>query len=69
VAPAGTPPAIVEKLHTEIAAVQNSEETKTQFSTQGAEVVQMSSAAFGTFMETEMNKWERVVKESGIKAE
>ncbi|HEY2229949.1 MAG TPA: tripartite tricarboxylate transporter substrate binding protein [Xanthobacteraceae bacterium] len=69
VAPAGTPPAIVEKLHTEIAAVQNSEETKKQFSTQGAEVVQMSSAAFGTFMETEMNKWERVVKESGIKAE
>jgi tripartite-type tricarboxylate transporter receptor subunit TctC len=69
VAPAGTPPAIVEKLHAEIAAVQNSEETRKQFSTQGAEVVQMSSAAFGTFMETEMNKWERVVKESGIKAE
>jgi tripartite-type tricarboxylate transporter receptor subunit TctC len=69
VAPAGTPPAIVEKLHTEIAAVQNSEETKKQFATQGADVVQMSSAAFGTFMESEMNKWERVVKESGIKAE
>ena len=69
VAPAGTPPAIVAKLHTDIAAVQNSEETKKQFSTQGAEVVQMSSAAFGTFMESEMNKWQRVVKESGIKAE
>jgi tripartite-type tricarboxylate transporter receptor subunit TctC len=69
VAPAGTPPAIVDKLHSEIAAVQNSEQTKKQFSAEGAEVVQMSSAAFGTFMETEMNKWERVVKESGIKAE
>jgi tripartite-type tricarboxylate transporter receptor subunit TctC len=69
VAPAGTPPAIVEKLHNEIGAVQNSEQTKKQFSTEGAEIVQMSSAEFGTFMETEMNKWERVVKESGIKAE
>jgi tripartite-type tricarboxylate transporter receptor subunit TctC len=69
VAPAGTPPAIVEKLHDEIGAVQNSEQTKKQFSTEGAEIVQMSSAAFGTFMESEMNKWERVVKESGIKAE
>jgi tripartite-type tricarboxylate transporter receptor subunit TctC len=68
-APAGTPPAIVEKLHDEIAAVQNSEQTKKQFSTEGAEVVQMSSAAFGTFMETEMVKWQRVVKEGGIKAE
>ena len=69
VAPAGTPPAIVEKLHKEISAVQNSEETKKQFATQGAEIVQMSSAEFGAFMASEMAKWERVVKESGIKAE
>jgi tripartite-type tricarboxylate transporter receptor subunit TctC len=69
VAPAGTPPAIVEKLHNEISAVQNSEQTKKQFSTEGAEIVQMSSAEFGTFMANEISKWERVVKESGIKAE
>jgi tripartite-type tricarboxylate transporter receptor subunit TctC len=29
----------------------------------------MSSAEFATFIEKEMNKWERVVKEGGIKAE
>jgi tripartite-type tricarboxylate transporter receptor subunit TctC len=69
VAPAGTPPAIVEKLHKEISAVQNSEQTKKQFATEGAEIVQMSSAEFGAFMASEMQKWERVVKESGIKAE
>ena len=69
VAPAGTPPAIVEKLHNEISAVQNSPQTKEQFAAQGADIVQMSSAEFGTFMEKEMNKWERVVKEAGIKAE
>jgi tripartite-type tricarboxylate transporter receptor subunit TctC len=69
VAPAGTPPAIVEKLHKEISAVQNSEQTRKQFSIEGAEIVQMSSAEFGTFMVSEMKKWERVVKEGGIKAE
>ncbi len=69
VAPAGTPPAIVEKLHTEISAVQNSEQTKKQFAAQGAEVVQMSSAEFGAFMVSEMAKWQRVVKQSGMKAE
>ncbi len=69
VAPAGTPPAIVEKLHKEISAVQDSEQTKRQFATEGAEIVQMTSAEFGAFMASEMAKWERVVKESGIKAE
>jgi tripartite-type tricarboxylate transporter receptor subunit TctC len=69
VAPAGTPPAIVEKLRSEIAAVQNSPQTKEQFAAQGADIVQMTSAEFGSFMEKEMNKWERVVKESGMKAE
>ena len=69
VAPAGTPPAIVEKLHNEIAAVQNSPQTKDQFAAQGADVVQMTSPEFGSFMESEMNKWERVVKQSGMKAE
>ena len=29
----------------------------------------MSSAEFGKFMVSEMNKWERVVKEGHIKAE
>ena len=69
VAPAGTPPEIVEKLHTEIAAVQESPKTKEQFAAQGADIVQMTSAEFGIFIEKEINKWERVVKEAGIKAE
>ena len=69
VAPAGTPPAIVEKLHNEIAAIQNSPQTREQFAAQGADIVQMTSAEFGTFIEKEINKWERVVKEAGIKAE
>jgi tripartite-type tricarboxylate transporter receptor subunit TctC len=69
VAPANTPPAIIAKLHTEIAAVLNSELTKKQFADQGAEPVQMTSAAFGDFIAKEITKWEQVVKKGGIKAE
>jgi tripartite-type tricarboxylate transporter receptor subunit TctC len=69
VAPAGTPPAIVEKLHQAITAVQASPEVQKQFAHEGADIVQMSTAEFGSFMEKEMKKWERVVKEGKIKAE
>jgi tripartite-type tricarboxylate transporter receptor subunit TctC len=69
VAPAGTPAAIVEKLNAEIAAAMESPEVKKQLLTEGAETMRMSSAAFGAFMEKELAKWERVVKEAGIKPE
>jgi tripartite-type tricarboxylate transporter receptor subunit TctC len=69
VAPAATPPAVVEKLHKELSAVQTSPDVQKQFASEGADIVQMSSAEFGTFIEKEMMKWERVVKEGKIKAE
>jgi tripartite-type tricarboxylate transporter receptor subunit TctC len=68
VAPAGTPPAIVERLHKEITAVQDLPQVKKQFDSDGATIVRMSPAAFGDYMVADMNKWERVVKEGGIKA-
>ncbi len=69
VAPAGTPAAIVAKLHKEISAVVDSPEIQKQFSSEGVEAMRMSSAEFGDFAVKEMAKWERVVKEGGIKAE
>jgi tripartite-type tricarboxylate transporter receptor subunit TctC len=69
VAPAGTPAPIVEKLHKEIAAVLSSDETKKRFATQGADVIQMSSAEFGAYIGSELAKWGKVVKEAGIKAQ
>jgi tripartite-type tricarboxylate transporter receptor subunit TctC len=69
VTPAGTPPGIVARLHKAITEVQDSAEVQKQFATEGAEVVKKSTADFGQFMISEMNKWERVVKEGGIKAE
>ena len=69
VAPAGTPQPIIDKLHQEITAIQDSPEVARQFAAEGAEAMRMSSAAFGAYMVAEMAKWERVVREGGIKAE
>jgi tripartite-type tricarboxylate transporter receptor subunit TctC len=69
VAPAGTPAPIVARLHQEIAAILESPDTRKQFSSQGAELVRMSAAEFGDFMVRELDKWERVVKQGGIKPE
>ena len=67
VAPAGTSAAIIERLHREVTAVQDLPEVQKQFDADGAMVLRMSAARFGAYMVADMNKWERVVKEGGIK--
>jgi tripartite-type tricarboxylate transporter receptor subunit TctC len=69
VAPAGTPPAIIDKLNKEITAAMQSPEVQQQLANQGAETTTMTPAQFGDFMEKELAKWGRVVKEGGIKAQ
>jgi tripartite-type tricarboxylate transporter receptor subunit TctC len=69
VAPAGTPQPIIEKLHQALTKAQDSPEAQKYFDTEGATIVKMSSDEFGKYMVSEMNKWERVVKEGHIKAE
>jgi len=68
VAPAGVPKAVVDKLREEIAQVQKSKPVLEAFAREGADVVQMSQAEFGVFMQSEMDKWGKVVKETGMKA-
>lgn len=68
-APAGTPQAIVEKLHREVSAVLKSQETATQFERDGADIGNMTTAEFGKFIEDEIAKWGRVVREGKIKLE
>jgi tripartite-type tricarboxylate transporter receptor subunit TctC len=69
VAPAGTPAPIVAKVHEALSKVQDMPEVQKQFDAQGAAVSKMSSADFGKFMKTELDKWQRVVKEAGITAQ
>ena len=69
VAPAGTPQPIIDKLHKALEVVQTSPDVQKQFSAEGAEIVQMNPAEFATYLQTEITRWERVVKEGNIKAE
>jgi tripartite-type tricarboxylate transporter receptor subunit TctC len=69
VAPAGTPRAIVERLNRELSAVVMAAETRKRFEAEGADAMPMTSAEFGRFINVEIAKWARVVKEAGIKAE
>jgi tripartite-type tricarboxylate transporter receptor subunit TctC len=67
--PAKTPPAIIERLRKEVAAILANPEVQKKFESQGAETVKLSGDAFGKLIRTEMVKWQKVVKEAGIKAE
>jgi tripartite-type tricarboxylate transporter receptor subunit TctC len=69
VAPAGTPAAIVERLHKEIVEIQNSPKVQQQFATEGAEIARMSIAEFGAHQLSELEKWGKVVREAGIKGQ
>jgi tripartite-type tricarboxylate transporter receptor subunit TctC len=68
-APAGTPQPVIATLHKEITAVLSSDEVRKRFAAEGAVVVQMSTAEFTKFVETELEKWGKVVKEAKITAE
>jgi len=68
-APAGTPQPVIATLHKEITAVLSSDEVRKRFAAEGAVIVQMSTAEFTKFVETELEKWGKVVKEAKIQAE
>jgi tripartite-type tricarboxylate transporter receptor subunit TctC len=69
VASAGLPKAIVEKLHKEIQATLENPDLKAQFAREGAQTLDMSSAEFAKYIQSEIDKWGRVVKEGNIHAQ
>jgi tripartite-type tricarboxylate transporter receptor subunit TctC len=68
-APAGTPPEIVKKLHGEIAIILKSAETQKRFSAEGSEAFDLGPEQFGKYIVSETAKWARVVKEAGVRAD
>jgi tripartite-type tricarboxylate transporter receptor subunit TctC len=67
VAPAGTPPEIVNRLHALVSQVLGTPEMKERLDKAGAELRPQSPAQFGSFIRTEKDKWAKVVKDSGAK--
>jgi tripartite-type tricarboxylate transporter receptor subunit TctC len=69
VAPAKTPPAIVQRLYTEIVKALNTPELKTKLAAESSEIGGMPPEQFGKFLASEIAKWKRVVKDANIKIE
>ena len=65
-APVGLPKPIIDKLFTATQAALKAAELQAQFEREGAATVEMSTAEFGEYIKTEIEKWGRVVKEGNI---
>ena len=68
-APAGTPPAILDKLNAEVKKFLGSPEAKEKFSQQAAIIVGNSRQEFAAWIKAEIAKWSKIAKESGAKAD
>lgn len=67
-APAGTPPAIVERLHRETVRILALPEVRKIFDDQGLAVIGSTPAEFAAVIKDEGRQWAKVIKESGLKA-
>jgi tripartite-type tricarboxylate transporter receptor subunit TctC len=66
-APAGTPPAIVDLLNSEINKILASPGVKDTLAKQGAIALSMTPAEFDAFLRAQIAKWEKVVNSAGLK--
>ena len=67
-APAGTPPAIIEKIHREAVRVLAIPDVRKRLEDLGLDVIGSSPAEFGALIAKEIPEWAKVIKEAGIKA-
>lgn len=67
VAPAGTPKEVVSKLNEKIVQAMETPELQDRFKGMGAEIVASSPEEFNEFLETEVEKWAKVIKTAGIR--
>ncbi len=68
-APAATPRPVVERLNAEVRRIVASPELKAAWDKQGAVAMSMTTEEFARFMREDIEKWARIVKLSGAKAD
>ncbi len=68
-APAGTPRAIIARLNSAIRRALESPDGKSALQNAGAEPVGSTPEAFGAYIKSEFNKWGKVVRATGAKAD
>lgn len=67
VAPAGTPPDVIDKIQREAARNLLGPDLKERLTAAGAEPAGTSPSEFAAFLKSESDKWSRVVEQAGIK--
>ena len=68
-APAGTPPAVVDRLSREIAAILRTPEVRDQLVAMGLEVVASTPAEFAAYIGAESKKWGKLIREAKIQVD
>lgn len=68
-APAGTPPAIVDKLQGEVSKAVKNEALRKRLAEQAVIPVGATPADTGKFLQDEIDKWEKVITKAGVKVE
>ena len=70
VVPAGTPPSVVDRLHTELVKIMQRADVKEKLQAIGMDnSTSASPAAFRVMLKEEVTKWSSVVKAAGIQPE
>ena len=69
IAPAGTPPEVVEKLNAELRRVLSLADVREKLHGQGFVLEDQTTAAFNQYIRQEQAKWGKVIQDAGIKAE
>lgn len=67
--PAGTPAKIIAQLHKAIIVVLNFPEAKKRLLAHGAEVIGSSPAEFGAWLESDVARWSKLIREKGMREE
>ena len=68
-ATAGTPPAVIEKLNGELARILSLPDVRTLYLVGGLHATSSSAAEFAAYIASEREKWTKVAKAGGIRAE
>ncbi|HEX2827508.1 MAG TPA: tripartite tricarboxylate transporter substrate binding protein [Burkholderiales bacterium] len=68
-APAGTPKAIIDKLHADMVKIMALPDVRQGFANVGGETIANTPAQYGAFVESELRKWGGVIKSTGIKVD
>lgn len=66
-APAGTPPAVLDRIYTDVRKVLASPDAVSRMDKQGLEPVTMPPAQFSELVRREIATWTKIVKDAGIK--